>query len=172
MVSEIQQSALGVTVTTTEGIKYKADHVLITFSSGVLSSNIVKFSPALPTWKTDALYLRPMSYKCKIYFQFPLRFWDYTNHILFTQKDFGDHTHWEYFDKKNYISMDRTLLLQMNGDQCIAWEALSDDEVIGKAMKSLRMVYGDYIPSPKGKPLCVPSLSFSTINTIKYSLEF
>jgi len=152
MVSEIRQSASGVTVTTTEGIKYTADHVLITFSPGVLNSNIVKFSPALPTWKTDALFLRPMSYKCKIYFQFPLRFWDYTNHILFIQKDFdhAHYTHWEYFDKNNDISMDRTLLLQMTGDQCIASEAMSNDEVIGKAMKSLRMMYGDNIPSPKG----------------------
>ena len=151
MVSEIQHSNSGVTVVTTDGSKYTADHVLVTFSPGVLTSNAIKFKPALPTWKTDALHLRPMSYLCKIYLQFPLRFWDYTSHILFAQSHFGDHTHWNYFDKANEISMDRTLLLQLTGDQCRESEQMSDDEVSMKAMMSLKKVYGNNIPKPKGE---------------------
>ena len=151
MVSEIQHTVSGVTVVTTDGSKYTADHVLVTFSPGVLTSNAIKFKPALPAWKTDALHLRPMSHQCKIYLQFPLRFWDNTNHILFAKSHFGDHTHWKYFDKRNEISMDRTLLLQLTGDHCRESEQTSDDEVIKKAMMSLKEMYGNNIPLPKGE---------------------
>ena len=149
--SEIHHSDSGVTVLSSDGTKYTADQVLVTSSPGVLIRNSIRFSPALPTWKMDAFQLRPMSYQCKIYLQFPLRFWDNTNHILFAQKHSSDHMHWKYFDKSNEISMDRTLLLQLTGDQCLEFEQMSDTEVITKAMKSLKEVYGVNIPSPKGK---------------------
>lgn len=45
-----------VTVHTTSGLTITADHVLCTFSAGVLQNNDVVFQPLFPDWKVDAIY--------------------------------------------------------------------------------------------------------------------
>lgn len=152
-----------VTVVTANGTKYFADHVLVTFSPGVLTNNIVKFNPMLPTWKMDALYLRPMAHQCKIYLQFPRRFWENKKYILFAKKHSDAPAHWEFTDKSKGISKYSTLLLTLTGDQCVKSEGMTDKEVVANAMEALRSVYGTNIPAPKGEPIhldhCI-SLSF------------
>ena len=49
-------------VSTKNGSKYSAKHVLLTFSTGVLNSRTVKFQPELPQWKYEALALAPMGH--------------------------------------------------------------------------------------------------------------
>ena len=44
-----------VTVHTTSGLTITADHVLCTFSVGVLQNKDVVFQPALPGWKIEAI---------------------------------------------------------------------------------------------------------------------
>lgn len=51
----IEYSKDVVTVHTTSGHTITADHVLCTFSVGVLQNNDVVFQPALPSWKTEAI---------------------------------------------------------------------------------------------------------------------
>lgn len=139
------------TVITSKGVKYTADYVLITFSPGVLTSKTVKFIPALPTWKMEALSLRPMSFLCKIYLQFKRKFWESKTHILFAQTRAGDHSHWQYFDKKHHISKYSTLLLTLTGDHCLESEELTDKQVIDKAFTALKEVYGINATLPTGK---------------------
>lgn len=44
-----------VTVHTTSGLTITADHVLCTFSVGVLQNSDVVFQPPLPNWKVEAI---------------------------------------------------------------------------------------------------------------------
>jgi polyamine oxidase len=51
----IEYSEETVTVTTADGKTITADHVLCTFSAGVLQNTDVVFEPALPDWKMEAI---------------------------------------------------------------------------------------------------------------------
>ncbi len=50
---------------------YQADFGIVTFSVGVLQSDAVKFTPALPTEKLNAIYNRRMQIEKIIYMEFP-----------------------------------------------------------------------------------------------------
>ena len=54
-VNLIEYSEDSVTVHTTGGMTITADHVLCTFSAGVLQNEDVVFQPALPDWKVEAI---------------------------------------------------------------------------------------------------------------------
>ena len=62
-------------VTTNKGT-YKAKHVIVTFSSGVLLAEKIRFQPPLPSWKMEALRYVPMGHYCKYFFKFPYQFWE------------------------------------------------------------------------------------------------
>lgn len=51
----IHYNSTGVTVQTTGGYNLTADHVLVTFSVGVLQHTDVVFDPPLPDWKHEAI---------------------------------------------------------------------------------------------------------------------
>lgn len=48
VVRDVKQSKDGVTVKTEDGCSYKASYVIISVSIGVLLSNLISFTPALP----------------------------------------------------------------------------------------------------------------------------
>ena len=54
IVSKIEYSTQGTTVTTRDGRSFSADAVILTCSIGVLNSNLIDFVPALPAWKKQA----------------------------------------------------------------------------------------------------------------------
>jgi len=54
-VNLIEYSGNYVTVHTTSGLTITADHVLCTFSVGVLQNSDVIFQPPLPDWKFEAI---------------------------------------------------------------------------------------------------------------------
>jgi len=70
---------------------YTADHVLCTFSTGVLSSDFVKFSPPLPDWKKEAIATMPMSVYTKVFVKFPYKFWDDREYILYAGETRADY---------------------------------------------------------------------------------
>jgi polyamine oxidase len=59
----------GAEVTTDKGI-FRAGHVIITVSIGVLNAGVINFEPALPRWKTQALKQCKMSTYTKIFIKF------------------------------------------------------------------------------------------------------
>lgn len=148
IVSEIKHSDSLVKVTTKSGAVYTADHVLVTVSSGVLNNNLIRFSPAMPAWKTDTVNLVSMCHYCKIFFKFPTRFWDDVNYILLAQKEQGAYVHWQNFDRPTLLSGEHVLLLTLTGEQCIRSEQQSDQQVTQEAMSALKKAYGNGIPLP------------------------
>ena len=154
MVSEIKHTDSFVKVTTTKGDVYKAEQILLTVSSGVLINNLIKFSPPLPSWKTDIIHLVPMCYYCKVFMKFPRRFWDDSNYILLSQKFRGDHVHWQNFDHPTLYHGDHILMLTLTEDMCLKSEQMTDEAVKEQAMRALQRVYGRSIPWPTGEGFC------------------
>jgi len=71
------------------GEAYTADYVLCTFSTGVLSSNMVTFTPPLPQWKKKAISEKPLTSFTKIFVKFPKRFWEDKDDILMVNSKRG-----------------------------------------------------------------------------------
>eukprot|EP01084_Bolivina_argentea_P123681 219177_1 len=78
-------------VTTAMGI-YKSKYVIVTFSIGVLQSNLVTFNPVLPVWKTDAINVMKMSDYCVMYFEWPYDFWTNKSNFINTTYLFDNYT--------------------------------------------------------------------------------
>ena len=65
---------------------YKAKWVIITFSIGVLESDLVRFVPKLPAWKMEVIYMFKMTRYIKIAVKFPSNieaFWDDNQYISY-----------------------------------------------------------------------------------------
>ena len=140
-----------IVVTTEAGKKYSGDYALVTFSSGVLANNLVKFYPSLPKWKMDSLQMVPMGHYCKAFLKFPRKFWDDHNYIFLASKIRGDYVHWQNFDKETLLPTENILLLTVTGDECLKMESMTDKDVIDAAMQKLKKAYGNHIPWPTGK---------------------
>ena len=82
VVKKISYTDKKVTVETSNGTKYEADYAYVTFSTGVLASSNVAFSPALPNWKMKAIYMLPMNHYTKIFLKFPTKFWDSNRFVV------------------------------------------------------------------------------------------
>jgi len=54
------------------GREYKGKYVLVTVSTGVLQAGKIRFTPPLPTWKTDAINDLPMGKSAKDHHSFPI----------------------------------------------------------------------------------------------------
>ena len=58
----------------------------MTFSIGVLQSDLVTFVPKLPAWKEEVIYMFKMTRYIKIYVKFPSNtepFWDDNHYIMY-----------------------------------------------------------------------------------------
>ena len=74
-VKTIDYSGDKIVVTTTNGDKYAAPHVVSTFSVGVLQHQDVSFVPRLPDWKKEAIFTFAMATYQKIFLLFEKQFW-------------------------------------------------------------------------------------------------
>ena len=70
IVSKINYDSSSVSVGLTTGETFHADRVLVTVSTGVLSSGEIIFDPPLPKWKLDAIAKLPMGLLNKVVIQF------------------------------------------------------------------------------------------------------
>lgn len=74
-VRAITQQSTGVAVQT-DATTYTAEAVVVTLPLGVLKAGGVRFSPALPAWKTRAIARLGMGHLEKVALRFPEVFWD------------------------------------------------------------------------------------------------
>ena len=126
-----------------------AKHVLVTFSSGVLQSNDIQFTPPLSLWKREALSLVPMCHYCKIYMSFPNSFWDSSGYILIGTKHRGQYMHYQNYKMPGLFPDRNILVATITGDFCYQSQRLNDTEVTNQILSTLRKVY-DNVPYPTG----------------------
>ena len=167
VVTEIDYSNDMVRVYTDWGEIYTADHVLVTFSSGVFNNNLVKYMPPLPRWKTDALALVPMSHYCKEFLKFPENFWDDNNYILWATQVRGDKVHWQNLDRKTLFPGLNVLVSTVTEEICLKQQLLSDKVVVNEIMEKLEKVYGSKIKYPTRKLFPLITFNYDLYKTSK-----
>jgi monoamine oxidase len=145
IVQEIDWSEAQIRVRTNQ-TEHLADYVIVTVPLGVLKSENVKFTPALPQANQNAIAQLGMGVLNKCYLRFAQAFWPSdVDWLEYVSAQPGEWTEW--------VSLLRThnlpVLLGFNAaDQGRRIEAWSDDEIIASAMQTLRTIFGDSIPDP------------------------
>ncbi len=143
----VREISLGeqVTVTTNRGV-FTADHVIVTVPLGVLKKGSIKFSPALPARKQQAISQLGMGVLDKVYMQFPSVFWDKNaDWMHYMAADRGSLP--EFYNIYKYTK--QPILLGFNaGSFAKKAEKLADKEVVLQMMSTLKVMFGNKIPNP------------------------
>ncbi|MDT9000970.1 FAD-dependent oxidoreductase [Paucibacter sp. APW11] len=146
-VRELHWGAPRVRVLTDEAA-YEADRVLVTLPLGVLKAGSLRFVPALPAAKQQAIAALGMGVLNKCYLRFEQVFWpDDVDWLEYIAPQRG---HWV-----EWVSLARAtgapVLLGFNAAaRGREVEALSDAQIVSSAMQTLRTLFGPGIPAPVG----------------------
>jgi monoamine oxidase len=136
-----------VKITTDRGI-FTADRAIITLPLGVLKSNAVEFSPALPPHKQQAIARLGTGILNKVYLKFPQAFWDEESDLLgYMAQQKGEWA--EFLNLSKYTQ--KPILLGFNaGTYGAQIEGFSDTQIVQAGMTVLQKIYGQNIPDPEG----------------------
>ena len=150
-VRKIRYSDDSITVVTNDGEVYSADYALSTFSSGVLGSNFIRFSPPLPKWKREAIYrFRPV-YFTKIFLKFPYDFWDDHEWIMHASQKPGNFPTFYDLNRPGFFPGSNVLFTVVTGDEALRVEKQRESKTKKDVMDALRKMYGNKIPEATGK---------------------
>ncbi|KAK3711619.1 hypothetical protein QZH41_003790 [Actinostola sp. cb2023] len=148
-VTGIKYNSSFVEVTTRDGEVYTADYVLCTFSTGVLASDMVKFTPPLPEWKQEAILKMPMSVYTKIFLKFPNKFWDNKEYILLAGHRRSFFPVFQDLERPGiFPNGSGMLMITVTGDEGRRIEKQSFQETKTEIVKMLRGVYGQNVSEP------------------------
>lgn len=153
VVKSISYSRYGVRVTTVDGESFNGNYGLCTFSTGVLASDSVVFSPSLPQWKVEAINKIPPAYYTKIFIKFPYKFWDSHEFILYAHRIRGYYPMWMDIEARDILPGSAILHVTVTGEMSLKVEGQSESETLKEIMTELRKVYGPNIPNAEGKKL-------------------
>ncbi|KAI0789320.1 amine oxidase [Abortiporus biennis] len=148
-VSSIEYSVNGVRVNMTDGRSLSADHALCTFSLGVLQHTDVKFEPALPAWKKEAIHSMSMGVYTKIFFQFPYKFWFDTEMGLYAGRERGRYAVWQSLDHPDFFPGSGLLFVTITGSFSKRIESLPNEYVKYEVLSVLQSMFPNItIPEP------------------------
>ena len=148
-VTEVKYNENGVYVSTASGDVFSAKYALVTFSIGVLKSDLVQFTPQLPPWKLEAIFKLNMVIYTKIFLKFPKKFWDDDEYILYASKRRGYYSMMQNLEADSRLPKGtNTLLVTVTGEESIRLEYLSNDKTQKEIMEVLKNMYGSNIPEP------------------------
>ncbi|XP_033112821.1 polyamine oxidase 7-like isoform X2 [Anneissia japonica] len=148
-----------VTVFCRDGTSYTAEYVLVTFSLGVLQSDLIEFVPALPLWKTTYWNRFEMAAYSKIFLNYNERngrFWAgeeydkewFANVHSSNRKGmwplFLNFAHGDLFGKDTHM-----LMAILTGDEARRVESLTETEIMREAENTLDSMFNRYdVPLP------------------------
>jgi len=145
VVSEVRwdQSPLRVITHQTE---FLADYVVVTLPLGVLQSQRVRFTPALPSDKQQAIARLGMGLLNKCYLRFEEAFWPAdVDWLEYISANHGEWAEWVSFQRV----ANQPILLGFNAaDQGRQIEDWSDQAIVSSAMETLKTIFGVDIPDP------------------------
>ena len=126
-----------------DGTVYTADYALVTFSLGVLQSDLVEFTPKLPDWKIEELYQMHMSAYGKIFMKFTEKFWGDEQNILHVNKRYNFYPYFINFDAFGGLPADTHILIaNVIGDDAWRIEYQSEEETKREVETVLQEMYG------------------------------
>ncbi|KAG6370738.1 hypothetical protein JVT61DRAFT_11125 [Boletus reticuloceps] len=138
-----------VTVHTTGGLTITADHVLCTFSVGVLQNSDVAFQPPLPDWKVEAINSIEMATYTKIFLQFNETFWFPTEMGLYAAKQRGKYPVWQSLDHVGFFPGSNIIFVTVTGDWSLYVEQLTPEQVQSQAVEVLQTMFPNItVPEP------------------------
>lgn len=145
VVTEIWWQSSEVRVRTRSG-EFTADRVVITVPLGVLQANDLRFIPALPETKRQAISQLGMGVLNKCYLRFDQAFWPQDMDWLeYVSPKHGEWTEWVSFQRAAQLPV----LLGFNAaDRGREIEAWSDAQIVASAMATLKTIFGKQIPEP------------------------
>ncbi|KAK3695074.1 flavin-containing amine oxidoreductase-domain containing protein [Podospora appendiculata] len=148
------------TVECEDGSKIEADFVVNTIPLGVLKHGNVKFTPPLPSWKSDAIGRLGFGVLNKVILVYKEPFWDEERDIFgvlrcppnrhsLDQKDYASQRgrFFQWFNVSKTSGMP-VLLALMAGDAGYDTEQTCNDDLVAEATRVLRSVYGSKVPEP------------------------
>ncbi|XP_049388885.1 polyamine oxidase 1 [Solanum stenotomum] len=147
VVREVQHSRNGVLVTTEDGPLYEANYVILSVSIGVLQSDLISFSPALPRWKMEAIRNLDVMVYTKIFLKFPYKFWPCEpekEFFIYAHERRGYYTFWQHME--NAYPGSNMLVVTLTNGESKRVEAQSDQDTLREAMEVLRNMFGPDIP--------------------------
>ena len=148
VVTGIEAKDDNVIVTTEANETYTADYIIVTFSLGVLQSDLVKFKPELPEWKTDAIQQFQMAQYTTVHIQFNTSFWDDREWILYAD----DTEAFNLILNMNKLYPGCNILsLEASNKASVRIERLSSEEVQQEVVNKLQKIYshtGVTVPAP------------------------
>mmetsp|Transcript_7827 Transcript_7827/g.11259 ORF Transcript_7827/g.11259 Transcript_7827/m.11259 type:complete len:463 (-) Transcript_7827:233-1621(-) len=132
-----------------------AKHVLVTLPLGVLQAGAVKFSPSLPKSKVKAIQKlgNGLLNKCVLHWdgmEDKEIFWPKDQTWISRIAEMGDQGKFTDFHNGYALNGGLPLLVGfVTGTRAFSMEKLSDDEIAGEAISSLRKMFGeDKVPEP------------------------
>lgn len=148
VVEEIDHSGAKVKVKTDRGV-FTADHVVVTLPIGVLQSDMVRFTPALPRAKHNAIAAARLGVVNKLFLQFDEQFWDVDPVLLMHASE--PQNRWPVFLNFQKV-VGKPILMAFNSAEFgLATESLSQQALVRRALGVLRAMYGEgNVPEPTG----------------------
>ncbi|XP_073307272.1 polyamine oxidase 1 [Primulina huaijiensis] len=147
VVRELHHSRNGVVLRTEDGSIYEADYVILSVSIGVLQSQLIKISPPLPRWKTEAIASCEIMVYTKVFLKFPSKFWPSgpgKEFFIYAHERRGYYTFWQHME--NAYPGCSILVVTLTNGESKRIEAQSDQETMKEAMEVLRNMFGPNIP--------------------------
>ncbi|MEY3297836.1 MAG: hypothetical protein RLZZ597_1096 [Cyanobacteriota bacterium] len=130
----------------TDQTEFVADHVVVTLPLGVLQAQRVRFTPALPRDKQDAIAQLGMGVLNKCYLRFEEAFWPTdVDWLEYVSAKHGEWAEWVSFE---HVASQPILLGFNAADQGRQIEAWSDEAIVASAMETLKIIFGADIPEP------------------------
>ncbi|KAI9571834.1 amine oxidase [Boletus coccyginus] len=138
-----------VTVYTDGGMTITADHVLCTFSVGVLQNTDVIFQPPFPDWKFEAINSIEMVTSSKIFLQFNETFWFPTQMALYADKQRGRYPVWQSLDHVGFFPGSGIIFVTVTENWAFYVQQLTSDQLQSDVMGVLRAMYPNItVPEP------------------------
>lgn len=125
---------------------FSADYLVVTLPLGVLQQQRVRFEPALPAPKQQAIAQLGMGVLNKCYLRFEKAFWPAdVDWLEYVAPQHGEWTEWLSLQR----STGQPVLLGFNAaSQGRALELLSDQQIVESALATLGRMFGRAVPPP------------------------
>jgi polyamine oxidase len=151
IVTDIEHSDTGVTITNEDGSCVEADYAINTVSLGVLQNDAITFQPQLPDWKQSSIATFSIGTYTKIFFQFNETFWPTdTQFFLYAHPTMrGYYTSWQSLSTEGFLPGSNILIATLVDEQSYRVEAQDDETTKAEAMAVLRQMFPDInVPEP------------------------
>ncbi|KAF2032882.1 amine oxidase [Setomelanomma holmii] len=151
VVTGIQYSDTGVTITNEDGSCVEADYAINTVSLGVLQNDVIQFTPELPDWKQDGIATFTMGTYTKIFYQFNETFWpEDSQFFLYAHPTTrGYYPVWQSLSTPGFLEGSNIIFATVVDEQSYRVEAQDDEITKAEGLEVLRQMFPDVdIPEP------------------------